>query len=162
MKPIARAALVALLVSALACSDREERNTEDAVDDAADRVEATAEEAGQEVREGARELGDYTFDRREDFRSATRQRIEDLDNEIEELGRDTRGAAGTVSEEAMAGIRTAREKVDRSLQRVGNATADDWDDVRSGVEESIESTRKAIAEVRSTRGPMGGRAAGPN
>ncbi len=162
MKHIARTALAALLVSALACSDREQRDTEDAVDDAADQVEATAEEAGEEVREGARDLGDYTFEQREDFRGAVRQRIADVDKEIEELGRDTRGAAGTVSDEAMADIRTARKKLDQSLERVGDATADNWGDARSGVEESIESTRRAIAEVRSTRGPMGGRAAGPN
>jgi hypothetical protein len=50
--------------------------------------------------------------------------------------------------------------VDRSLERLDDATEDEWVDIRSGVEESLEKARKAIADVRSNSGPMGGRVAG--
>ena len=86
--------------------------------------------------------------------------MNEIDAEIEELGRDTRGAAGTVSEEAMTGIRSARVELNRSLERIDDAMEDDWAEVRSGVEDSLTRLRRAIAEVRRTEGLMGGRSAG--
>lgn len=158
MKSVARAAVAALLVSALACADRERSE----VDEAADRVEASAEETGQEIRDEARDLGEYSYDEREDFRTAVREEVSELDEEIDELGRDTRGAAGAVSAEAMEDIRTARRAIDERLEGLGDATEDEWEEFRGNIENSLEQARQSIADVRSTAGPMGGRAAGQN
>jgi len=160
MRAIAHLAAAALVMSIVACDDRREPKV-------ADDVESAAHEAGEEVREGARkleegarDLGDYTYAQRDDFRSEVRRHATEIDAEIEELGRDTRGAAGTVSDEAMRTIRSARESLDRTLDRIDDAAEDDWAAVRSEVEQAMNRVREAIAEVRRTEGPMGGRAAG--
>ena len=155
MRPLAQMAAAALLLFSTACDDRREPKV-------ADDVESAANEATEEVREGARDLREYTFAQRDDFRTEVRRDATELDAEIEELGRDTRGAAGSVSADAMRSIRSARASLDRSLGRIDDAAEDEWDDVRAGVETSMNGVREAIAEVRRTEGPMGGRAAGPS
>lgn len=158
MTTLARLAMLAFLIPFAACGDGRDRTVNDTVESAAEEVEET----GQEVRSEARELGDYTYDRRDDFRRDVRRQLEEIDAEIDELGRDTRGAAGTVSAEARQNIRAARQAVDRNLNRVGDAGEDEWNDIRRGVQESLNHLREAIADVRGSEGPMGGRAAGPS
>jgi uncharacterized membrane protein YccC len=153
MRAIAHLAAAALVLSLAACDDRREPKV---VDD----VESAANEAGEAVEGTARDLGDYTYAQRDEFRTEVRRHIAELDAEIEELGRDTGGAAGTVSADAMRGIRSAREQLDQSLGRVGEAAEDDWAELRAEVEQSMVRVREVIAEVRRTEGPMGGRGAG--
>ncbi|HUF36697.1 MAG TPA: hypothetical protein VMN37_12150 [Gemmatimonadales bacterium] len=157
MRVIAHLAAGALVMSVVACGDRrEDSNAERAADD----IESAAAEAGEEVRETGRDLRGYTYDRRDEFRGEVRRQAEEIDAEIAELGRDTRGAAGTVSEQAMDGIRSARAELSRRLDRVDDAAEDNWAEARSGVEDALTRLRQAIADVRRTEGPMGGRSAG--
>ncbi len=161
MRAIAHLAAAALVMSIAACDDRRESN-------AGDEAETSVEEARQEVREGAkdvrdeaRDLEDYPYAQRDDFRSEVRRHAAEIDAEIEELGRDTRGAAGTVSDEAMRTIRSARESLNRSLARIDDAKEDDWAGLRSEVDASMTRLRESIGRVRGSEGPMGGRSAGP-
>jgi hypothetical protein len=62
----------------------------------------------------------------------------------------------------MRRIRDARAAVDRGLERVNDTAADDWEEIRDGVDGALVRLRETIAEVRGSSGPMGGRAAGPN
>jgi hypothetical protein len=158
------AAMAALAVSALACRDRER-------DETASRVDSAASDVGQEVREGARaardkaregarELRSYTWAERDAFRRDARQRLTDIDLQIEQLANDARASGSTISDSAMADIRSARKAVDRSLARLDDATEDGWADVRAGVDRSLERLRDRIDEVTRTGGPMGGRSPG--
>jgi hypothetical protein len=50
--------------------------------------------------------------------------------------------------------------VNRSLDRLGAATANTWDEVKSGVSRAVDSLDLAVRSTRSDANPMGG--AGPN
>ena len=166
-----RAALAVLMVAALACRDRERGETATRVDSAV--VDSAATDVGQQVREGAadardnvrqglRELDSFTWSERDDFRSEVRHRLEDADRQIEQIANDVRAGRLTINGHALADIRSARTAVDRTLARIGDATADSWDDARTGVDQSFERLRDRIDQVTRTSGPMGGRSAGPN
>jgi hypothetical protein len=158
------AATAALAVSAIACRDRDR-------DESASRVDSAASDAGREVREGAtaardearegaRELRSYTWAERDAFRRDARQRLTDIDVQIEQLASDARSSGSTISDSAMADIRSARKTADRSLARLDGATEDGWADVRAGVDRSLETLRDRIDQVTRTGGPMGGRSPG--
>lgn len=157
MTSIARAALAALLLAAAACGDRDRP-------EAADEAAAAVEDAGEEVREGARELGkalhEYTYDERENFRSAAREQLDELNADIDELVADSRETAGAVSEEALNKVRAARDEAREALGRLDDATEERWGEVRTGVADALQNAHDAVADLRSTRGPMGGRGPG--
>jgi hypothetical protein len=158
------AATAALAVSALACRDRDRDETASRVDSAASDVGQDVREgaatARDEVREGARELRSYTWAERDDFRRDARQRLKDIDGQIDQLAIDARSSGSTISDSAMADIRSARKAVDRNLARLDDATEDGWTGVRGGVDRSLESLRDRIDAVTRTGGPMGGRSPG--
>jgi hypothetical protein len=153
-------------VSALACRDRDRDETASRVDSAASDVGQEVREgataARDEAREGARELKSYTWAERDAFRRDARQRLTDIDGQIDQLATDARSSGSTISDSAMADIRSARKAADRSLVRLDGATEDGWADVRAGVDRSLESLRDRIDAVTRTGGPMGGRSPGQN
>jgi hypothetical protein len=158
------AATAALAVSALACRDRDRDETASRVDSAASdvgqEVREGAASARDEVREGARELRSYTWAERDAFRRDARQRLKNIDGQIDQLATDARSSGSTISDSAMADIRSARKAVDRNLARLDDATEDGWADVRAGVDRSLESLRDRIDAITRTGGPMGGRSPG--
>jgi hypothetical protein len=158
------AAMAALAVSAVACRDRDRDETASPVDSAVSDVGREAREgataARDEVREGARELKSYTWAERDAFRRDARQRLSDIDMRIDQLASDARSSGSTISDSAMADIRSARKAADRSLARLDDATEDGWAEVRGGVDRSLESLRDRIDAVTRTGGPMGGRSPG--
>lgn len=160
------AGMAALALSALACRDRDRDETSSRVDSAASEVGQAAREgataAREEAREGARELRSYTWAERDAFRRDARQRLADIDVQIDQLARDARSSGSTISDSAMADIRSARQTAGRSLVRLDDATENGWADVRAGVDRSLEGLRRRIDEVTRTGGPMGGRSPGQN
>jgi ElaB/YqjD/DUF883 family membrane-anchored ribosome-binding protein len=153
------AALAVLMVSALGCRDR-------ARDETASRVDSEVKEGAAEVRDdaraGMRDLGSYAWAEREDFRNQVRRRLDDTDKQLEQIANDVRAHRLTVSTGTMEDIRHARAAVDRSLDKLGDATEDSWNDVRAGVDRSFQTLRDRIDQVTRTAGPMGGRSTGPS
>ncbi|MBA3495619.1 MAG: hypothetical protein H0T86_00760 [Gemmatimonadales bacterium] len=159
-----RAAMVAAIVSSLACRDADRGDTasrvDSAVSDVSENVRDRAGKAGDDAREGARELKSYTWAERDEFRRDVHRRLEDLDGRIDQLANDARSSGSTISDRAMAEIRDERTSVGRSLARLDDATEDGWTDLRGGVDRSLETLRGGIDELTRTGGPMGGRSAG--
>jgi len=73
-----------------------------------------------------------------------RDQLADLDRQIEELAGQAKSAGGGVSDRALANIRASRQSVDRSLGRVANATAENWEEIRGGVDEAVENLTEAV------------------
>jgi phosphate uptake regulator len=168
------AALV--LAFATACGDRDR-------DETASRADSTAEEAGAEVREGAKDVGDaaedaaddagdavdnvadgltdYSYDRRDEFRSEVRQRLDALDRELAESERDLNEDASEAQRKAVATARDARNAVERSLERIGDATRDTWNDLRDEIGDALSTAELRVKELRPDSRPMGG-AGGPS
>ncbi|HUR93417.1 MAG TPA: hypothetical protein VMY76_02465 [Gemmatimonadales bacterium] len=160
------AAAAALVLSAVACRDRDADR-----DDTASRVDSAVSDVGQDVREGAtdvregvregaRELKSYTWAERSEFRRDVDRRLTDIDGQIEQLANDAKSSGATISDQAMGDIRAARKTVGRNLARLDDATEDGWSDLRGGLDRSLEALRNRIDEVTRTGGPMGGRSAG--
>src|SRR4051794_32850298 len=124
--------MATLVLSTLACRDRDRDETasrvDTAVSDAGDEARGGAAEARDEVREGARSLDSYTWAERDDFRRDVRQRLTDIDGQIEQLSNDARSSGGTVDDQSMANIRRARKAVDRNVAKLDEATENSWPD----------------------------------
>jgi hypothetical protein len=153
MRPMTYAAAAVLITLALGCSPRDRRETASTVDSAATDVTRDVREGAQDVRE---EVGDYTYERRDEFKRDMQTRVNQLDQEIAELERNTKKGLDKARDTAVVHIRVMRKSVDRSLDRLGAATASTWDDVRGGVSRAIDSLDLAVRNTRTDAKPMGG------
>jgi hypothetical protein len=88
--------------------------------------------------------GDFTFEQRQDFAQSIRQEMADIDRQIAELADQAKSRGGAVSDRALRNIRAARQSVNRNLQRVDAATADNWEEVRTGVSQAVDNLTEAI------------------
>jgi hypothetical protein len=140
MRTVAVGAAALLLTAIAACGDREPGTR----DDAPEAVTIPAGETVQETGATPEAPRTYAFEDRQDFSQSVRDRLADLDRQTEELASQSKSTGGSVSDRALAGIRTARRAVDRGLARVDNATAENWEEVRRGVDQSVESLAEAV------------------
>jgi hypothetical protein len=132
-------ATVSLLVM-LGCG-RDEASDTGGVIDTAPGVTSTP---APEVPDPATGTGDFAFEQRQEFAQSIRQQMADIDQQIAELADQAKSRGGAVSDRALANIRTARQAVNRDLQRVDAATADNWEDIRTGVNEALDNLNEAV------------------
>jgi gas vesicle protein len=160
MKAMACAAAAMMFAFTTGCKDRDREDT-------ASRIDNAAEEAGQEVREGAEKVGHaaedaadnldaYSYERRDEFRRDVRKRLDRMDSELAEFEQDAKGGADRAHQDAVAAARDARQAVDRDLERLGDATAANWDELRHRVSEALDSADRELRALRSDAKPMGG------
>jgi hypothetical protein len=91
---------------------------------------------------------DYGFDQRQQFMASIRQQLSGIDAEIDQLASEAKSKGGAVSDRALARIRTARQAVNRNLQRVETATAANWEQLRSSVTRSVEDLEETIGAAQ--------------
>jgi hypothetical protein len=156
MRQITCAAVTVLMAAALACSPRDRQETADRADTVAEDVGDAAREGAAEVREEAREVRDYAYAERNDFRRDIDLRLKGLDEEIAELERDTKRGVNKARDSAVVNIRALRKAVARDLDRLASATESTWDDVERSVNESVYSLQEAVRRQRPDARPMGG------
>lgn len=183
MRPMACAAAALTFAFAFACKDRDRNDTSSRIETAAEEagqdvregaedVKNTAEEAGRDVREDAKdtdnaaedavdEVRGYSYERRDEFRRDVRERLAKMDKELAELERATEKGASQARRDAVAAARDAREAIDQNVERLGTATASNWDELKRRVNESLYSTDRALRALRPDANPMGG-AGAPN
>jgi hypothetical protein len=157
MRQITYAAAAALMTLALSCSPRDRQETAGTADTIATDVARETGEAAEDVRQ---ELGDYSYERRDEFKRDVDQRLQRLDQEIAELERTTKRGVDKARDSAVVNIRAIRKSVNRSLDRLGTATASTWEEVEDGVSRAIDSLDLAVRDTRGDTRPMGG--AGPS
>lgn len=144
MREVAFAAAVLLLPVAAGCGDRQRNDVSSTMDTAVAPAPEPAPSAGQETARGLDTRRDYGFEEREDFAQSIRRQLAELDQRIEELSAQAKSAGGAVSDRALERIRATRRAVDRSLQRVGAATADRWEEIRGGVNQAMDDLDEAV------------------
>jgi F0F1-type ATP synthase membrane subunit b/b' len=157
MRQITYVAAAVLMTLALGCSPRDRRDTASTVDSAAADVSRETGEAAEDIRE---EVGDYSYERRDEFKRDLDQRLQRLDQEIAELERTTKKGVDKARDSAVVHIRAIRKSVNRSLDRLGAATASTWEEMQDGVSRAVDSLDLAVRDTRSDAKPMGG--AGPS
>jgi len=168
---MACAAAALMFALTAACKDRDR-------DDTASRVDNAAEEAGKDVRDAAGDAGDAvdeaaddavkaaddaaddvresSYERRDEFRRDVRARLARMDAELAELERGTKKGVDQTRDDAIVAARNARRAVDRTVERLGAATASNWDELKLGVSQSLDSADRQIRALRSDAKPMGG------
>jgi hypothetical protein len=156
MRQMTYAAAAVMLVGALACSPRDRQDTANRAEAAADDVGDAAREGAAEVQEEAREVRDYAYAQRNEYRSDVDLRLKGIDAEIAELERDTKRGLNKTRDSALVNIRAARKGVAQHLNRLGTATENNWDDLKRALNESLTTLQEAVRRERPDARPMGG------
>lgn len=87
---------------------------------------------------------EFSFDQRQEFTQTVRQKLATADQQIEQLADQAKSKGGAVSDRALASIRATRKTVDRNLKRVDAATAANWEQVKSAVNQSVDRLSESI------------------
>jgi phosphate uptake regulator len=178
MRAMTCAAAALMVAFVMACGDRERQDTDSRADNAAEGIDNAAEETGDAVGEGARDVGDATeeaaedtkdaaddatddvressWDRRDEFRAEVRERLEAMDRELKQLESDLGDDATELRVKAVAEARDARRAVERNVDRLGNATAANWEELKREVKTSLDSAERKLRGLRPDAKPMGG------
>ncbi len=143
MRGIAFAAALLVGFGAVACGDRNRQDgggagTTDQV------IEPAPPTTMPETAESPGAPRTFTFEERDQFTQSIRDRLAELDREIDDLDSQAKSAGGAVSDRALENVRAARRAVERSLERVNAATAAEWEDVRGGVDQAMDNLTEAV------------------
>jgi hypothetical protein len=87
---------------------------------------------------------DFSFDERQQFTESIRQQLATTDQQIAELADQVKSKGGAVSDRAVANIRASRRAADRDLRRVEAATAANWDQIKTAVNQSVDRLSESI------------------
>jgi hypothetical protein len=139
MRPLAYAALIVLVASPLSCRKRQTPETGGVSD-----TTHAAPVVAPEVRDTTPAVPAFGFDQRKEFAQSIRQQLTGIDQQIKELSSHAKSRGGAVSDNALANIRAERRALDRSLKRVDAATAANWEQIKRGVNQSVEKLNDSI------------------
>ena len=137
MRQLTITAAAVLLTGLLGCGDRRNNETGGVSDTSVTVTTPDIDEAPVEAR-------DFAFEERQDFAASIRQQLAELDNQIEELAAQAKSRGGAVSDRRLANVRSARQAVNRQLSRVDNATASQWEDIKTAVNSAVENVAEAV------------------
>ena len=182
MRAITCAAAVLMVAFSTGCNDRDRTDTASRIDNAAeetgdevregtenvgDEAAEAADDVGDAAREGAEDVGnaakdvaddptDDSFADRDEFKRDVRERLDRMDQELAELGRDVNEDAGDARVKAIAAARDARQAVERGYEKLAGATESNWAELRRGVSDALYSAEQKIRALRPDAKPMGG------
>jgi small-conductance mechanosensitive channel len=143
MRPLAYAALALVLASSLSCRKKQASETGGVGD-----TTHAAPVVTPEVRDTTPATPAYGFDQRKEFAQSIRQQLTGVDRQIKELAGQAKSRGGAVSDNALAVIRSERRALDRNLKRVDAATAANWEQVKRGVNQSLEKLTDTIESAQ--------------
>jgi hypothetical protein len=120
-----------------------------------------ARDAGNATEDAARKVtGTTTYERRDEYRQEVRTRLDELDRKLADARKSVNKDASEAYTKAVAAARDTRTAVGRDVERLGQATADNWDEVRDDMRASLDSLDRQIRALQPDAKPMGG--AGPS
>jgi hypothetical protein len=137
-RPLIYAVLAVLLVSPLSCRKRQTPETGGVRDT------TPAPVVAPEVRDTTPAVREFGFDQRREFAQSIRQKLAGIDQQIKGLASQAKSRGGAVSDRALANIRVERRALDRNLKRVDAATAANWEQIKRGVNQSVEKLNDSI------------------
>ncbi|HUF35228.1 MAG TPA: hypothetical protein VMN37_04715 [Gemmatimonadales bacterium] len=144
MREVAFVAALLLLPAIQGCGDRERSELGSAADTALTRTDQAMPDVTTETADAPGAPREFRFEERQEFAQSIRQDLAETDRRIEELSAQARSAGGAVSDRALANVRAARRVVQRNLNRVDAASAENWEEVRRGVGEAVEHLDEAV------------------
>jgi hypothetical protein len=79
-----------------------------------------------------------------------------MDRELADAERNLNEDASEARVKAVAAARDARRSAESSFDRIGNATAATWDDLRREIRDALSAAELRVRELRPDSKPMGG------
>jgi hypothetical protein len=152
MRHMPYAAATVLMAAALACSPRDRRETGSKVDSVAEDVREEAKEGAEE----AREIRDYSYAQRNEYRRDLDLQLKKLDEQIAGIERDTKRGLDHARDSAVVNVRVARKAVSRDLDRLSAATERNWDEAKRNLNESLAALDREVRGLLPDAKPMGG------
>jgi ElaB/YqjD/DUF883 family membrane-anchored ribosome-binding protein len=107
----------------------------------------TGEDLGREVKQALAAVKDYTFRQKDKYAAELREVSDDVEDRIDDLEARAKDATAEAKAKIRAQIAELRKKkgaLNERLEKVGNATAEAWDDVKSGVGEAAAELEKVL------------------
>jgi len=156
MRQITCAAVAALMATTLACSPRDRQETASNLDSVSADIRDETREGAAEVREEAREVRDYTFAERNDFRRDLDLHLKKLDDQVAGIEADTKRGVDHARDSAVVNVRAARKAVTRDINRLDAATDRTWDETKRNVNESLAALDREVRKLLPDARPMGG------
>lgn len=107
----------------------------------------TDEELGREVKQALAAAKDYTFRQKDKYAAELREVADDVEDRIDQLEAEAKEAGAEAKDriqERIAELRKKRTVLSERLEKVGAATADAWDDVKSGVGAAVSEIQTAL------------------
>lgn len=108
------------------------------------------ERAQEEIAEAYDAVEDYSYEKKDDLVAWLERRREQLDRQAEALREKARTAGAEASERLTAlaeRLEAQREAAGRKLRRLGDASADAWDDLKRGALDAYEDLEKAYRDA---------------
>ncbi len=128
-----------------------------AADKAADNVGDAAGSVGHATEDAARRLtGSWTWERRDAYRQDVRTRLDGLDQKIAEARKSVNKDAAEAYTKAVAAARDTRRTVGQDVERLGQATAANWNEARDHIQVSLDSLDRQVRALQPDAKPMGG------
>jgi len=156
MRQITCAAAAVLMATTFACSPRDRQETASSVDSVAAGIRDETREGAAEVREEAREVRNYTFAERNDFRRDLDLQLKKLDEQIAGIEADTKRGVDHARDSAVVNVRAARKAVARDISRLDSTTEATWDETKRNVNESLSALDREVRRLLPDAKPMGG------
>ena len=156
MRHMPYAAATVLMAAALACSPRDRRETGSKVDSVAQDVREETKEGAEAVKEEAREVRDYSYAERNEYRRDLDLQLSKLDEQIAGIERDTKRGVDHARDSLVVNVHAARKAVSRDLARLGAATESNWDEAKQNLHESLSALDREVRSLLPDARPMGG------
>lgn len=116
-----------------------------------DPAAAQHEKVEAKVGEAAAAVQDYAFDRKAELVAAMKAELEGARQELDRLAADTERASGDAKATAQVKLAEVRAKWEEAKLRLGQveaATEDSWNDMRAGLDRSVDELETAVTLSR--------------
>jgi hypothetical protein len=107
----------------------------------------TDQDLGREVKQALAAVKDYSFRQKDKYAAQLREAAEDVEDRIDDLEARAKDAGAEAKAKIRAQIAELRKKkgvLNERLEKVRTATAEAWDDVKSGVGEAAAELEKVL------------------
>ena len=134
----------ALLASGCKRGERSEGESESAVSQKIDEMEA-------DTREAADDLRDFTHDQKEAFIENLGTRVSELNENIDELSEELKKSSSAVQAEAkprIAALRAQSDRLGKQLDKAKDASESTWESVKNGASEAYDELKLGFHNTR--------------
>ena len=124
-----------------------------------DREPSTAQQLEKiktETKQVARDMKDYTFAQKAEFREKMKEELDAIHNEVDQLAARIEKSSEKAKAEARPKLKALREqadRLDRQLEEVKNATESTWDtfkrdtrEARDGLKDAFQHSRQWVSD----------------